>query len=139
MRIAYNLPYVFRPGASPTENAQVLRIMLDCLISLNQAYLQNHTVPDLYQSGVIYGRTRIWDPIPALYARGYGDCKSVSAALIAQYRKKGIDCAPVFRWIHTKDPNRAGETDYHILVQTAKGFEDPSKVLGMGRNENARY
>jgi len=139
MQIAYNLPHVFRPGALPEENARVLRIMLDCLISIDEAYLQNHAAVDLYHSGVVYGRTRIWEPIPALYERGYGDCKSLSAALIAEYRKKGIACQPVFRWVKTKDPYRAGETDYHILVQTAKGFEDPSKVLGMGRNENARY
>ena len=135
MQIAYNLPHVFNPRASQAENARVLRILLDTLINLNQAYLENHTVLPLYKSGVVYGRTRIWEPIPALYSRGYGDCKSLSAALIAEYRRQGIDCAPVFRWNKAKG-YRAGETDYHILVQTAKGFEDPSKVLGMGKDEN---
>lgn len=139
MQITYNLPHVFNPAASQAENAQVLRVLLDCQIGINLVFLKNHAAVDLYHSGVVYGRTRIWDCIPALYQRGYGDCKSLSAALIAQYRRKGIECAPVFRWIKSSNPNRIGETDYHILVQTAKGFEDPSKVLGMGRNENAYF
>jgi hypothetical protein len=86
---------------------------------------------------VVYGRTKLWEPIPALYQRGYGDCKSLTAALIAQYRKKRIACEPVFRWV--RKPERQGETDYHILVHTDKGFEDPSKVLGMGADENSNY
>lgn len=137
MQITYSLPHVFFPGASPVENARVLRVMLDCLIELNRVYLLNHAPPALYRSGVVYGRTRVWEPIPALYARGYGDCKSLTAALIAEYRQKGIACSPVFRWI--KRAERMGETDYHILVQTEKGFEDPSKVLGMGKDEHSNY
>ena len=137
MQITYNLPHVFFQGASQVENAQVLRILLDTLINLNLAYLRNHSVPGLYQSGVVYGRTQIWEPIPALYQRGYGDCKSLTGALIAEYRRQGIACEPVFRWIPSKA--RPGSTDYHILVQTAKGFEDPSKVLGMGQNENVHF
>jgi len=140
MQITFNLPHVFYPGASSEDNARVLMILLDSLISINQAYLRNHAAKDLYSSGVVYGRTQIWDTIPALYQRGYGDCKSLTAAYIAQQRRKGIECEPVFRWKrvgpHSK---RAGNTDYHILVQTEKGFEDPSKVLGMGANENAWF
>lgn len=139
MQITYSLPHVFFPGSSQVENARVLKILLDMLIGLNESYLKNHAVPNLYRSGVVYGRTQVWEPIPALYARGYGDCKSLTAALIAEYRKNGIVCQPVFRWIRSKDPNKIGSTDYHILVQTNKGFEDPSKVLGMGKNENAHF
>ena len=140
MRITYNLPQVFNPSASQAENAQVLRVLLDCLIQINLAYLKNHAAADLYQSGVVYGRTKIWECIPALYQRGFGDCKSLSAALVAQYLRQGKKCRPVFRWIKSKNPNRIGETDYHILVQTEDGrFEDPSKVLGMGREENRQF
>jgi len=137
MQITYSLPHVFHPGASQVENAQVLKILLDTLINFNTAYLKNHTALPLYQSGVIYGRTQIWEPIPALYARGYGDCKSLSAALIAEYRKRGIACKPVFRFI--ENARQPGSINYHILVQTENGFEDPSKVLGMGKNENAHF
>lgn len=135
MQITYNLPHVFAPDSPSVENAYALRALLDCLIALNLAYLRNHTAPDLYRSGVVYGRTLWWEPIPALYARGFGDCKSLSAALIAEYTKKGIPAKAVFRWINRKE----GGTDFHILVQTPKGFEDPSKRLGMGKDENAHF
>ena len=48
-------------------------------------------------------------------------------------RKQGVMTNPVFRWI----PNSTGGISYHILVQTPQGFEDPSRALGMGANENA--
>jgi hypothetical protein len=80
-------------------------------------------------------RTAIWDTLPALYERGYGDCKSLTAALVAQYLRQGIECAPVFRFKERADGS--GALDFHILVQTAQGFEDPSKVLGMGKDEVA--
>lgn len=136
MQITFNLPHVFRPGSNPTENAYVLRVLLECLIELNRTYLQfRPQTPELYESGVRYDRTTWWETIPALYGRQKGDCKSLTAALIAQYREQGIEANPVFRF--RKNPH--GGTDYHILVQTANGFEDPSKVLGMGQNENAWF
>jgi hypothetical protein len=82
---------------------------------------------------VRYGRTRVWETIPALYQRGFGDCKSLTAAYIAELQKRGMQADPVFRWIRTPE----GGTDFHILVQTIRGFEDPSKVLGMGSVEVA--
>lgn len=135
MQITYNLPHVFFPGSDRTENANVLQALLDMLIHINMIYLQKmkragHPVPSLYESGVVYGRTRWWEPIPALYDREYGDCKSLTAAIIAEYKMKNVLCRPVFRW----SPNPES-TDYHILVQTATEFEDPSKVLGMGKDE----
>jgi hypothetical protein len=110
-------------------------VLLDALITLNLAFLQSYTVPTLYRAGVRYGRTKIWDTIPALYQKGYGDCKSLTAALIAQYRMAGVECEPVFRFVRNRDKSK----DFHILVQSYSGFEDPSKVLGMGANENARF
>jgi len=141
MQITFSLPHVFYPGSNRDEDADALRDSLDYLIRLNLSFLRHTAVAPLYQSGVRYGRTTIWDTIPALYKRGYGDCKSLTAALVAQYRIARIDCAPVFRWVRRNDGS--GSTDYHILVQVAPskqnpdGFEDPSKVLGMGKNENA--
>lgn len=135
MQITFNLPHVFHPASDRVENAQVLQVLLDTAIQINIVYLQGmkqrgHSVPSLYESGVVYSRTRWWEPIPALYERGYGDCKSLTAAIIAEYRMKKVNCRPVFRW----SPNPES-TDYHILVQTMTEFEDPSKVLGMGKDE----
>jgi len=129
-QISISLPHVFHAGSSQTESDQVLRILLESLVSINLVFLANHAVPRLYESGVVYGRTRVWEPIPALYIRRYGDCKSLSAALIAEYRRAGQEARPVFRW--EKDPHNPNKTNYHILVQKADGtFECPSKRLGM--------
>jgi len=143
MQITFELPHVFSPSASAEENAYALRALLDCLINLNVAYLRSMVrkgvaVPPLYQSGVVYGRTTVWDTLPALYLRRYGDCKSLSAALIAQYRMRGIKADPVFRFNPRKDGSKA--LDFHILVQLGNGtYEDPSKRLGMGTNELAWF
>lgn len=134
MQIALNLPHVFTADASPVENAKCLRALMTCLVHINMSYLQHHSVLPLYRSGVVYGRTTLWEPIPAVIQRGYGDCKSLAAWLVAERRARYYCAKPVFRWIMRPDRG----TDFHILVQTDAGFEDPSKVLGMGTHENAR-
>lgn len=142
MQITFNLPNVFYPGADRAENSAELKGLLDYLIGSNMRYLTSNSfrkrpVPSLYRSRVRYGRTTWWENIPALYRRGYGDCKSLTAALIAEYRLSGIQCEPVHRFFNGQN----GATNYHILVQVdgKTGFEDPSKVLGMGKNENAHF
>ena len=106
------------------------------MVAENMDFMRSHPeTPSLYRSGVTYARTLWWEPIPALYARGTGDCKSLATALCAQYRLMGIRCQPVFRWVY----NSGGGSDYHILVQTESGWEDPSKILGMGRHENSKF
>jgi hypothetical protein len=139
MQIVYNLPHVFSLEASRVENAEVLRCLLECLVQVNLAFLRCHPrVRTLYKSGVVYGRTKEWEPIPALFERGYGDCKSLSAALIAEYVMAGKQAAPVFRF-SPGSYRGDGSILYHILVQTPKRVEDPSRVLGMGQNEWAHF
>lgn len=125
----FHLPHVFGFDSSTVENAKILRASLDFLIYVNQAFLKHNTVAPLYQSGVRYDRTMVWDSIPALYNKGFGDCKSLTAALIAEYRAGGVEAVPNFRFVPR--PDRGNVADYHILVQTLEGYEDPSKVLGM--------
>jgi hypothetical protein len=134
MRIVFNLPHLFRLDTSPVENSDGLRNLMETLVRFNLDYLKNYKVPHLYRSGVVYGRTNMWEPIPALYERGFGDCKSLSAALIAQYEIRGIPASPVFRFSAS---SYRGDDHllYHILVQTTDGYEDPSRKLGMGRDE----
>jgi hypothetical protein len=149
--ITFALPHLFAPGVSPRENAEGLRVLLDTLINLNGWFLRHHPARSLYESGVVYARTDLWEPIPALYTAGYhgtdnpssnfekkwgkfGDCKSLSAALIAQYRYQGKWAEPQFRF----DP-RQGSSLYHILVRTIEGPEDPSVMLGMGKDESAWF
>ena len=144
MRICFDLPHVFNGQATDLANAYALRSLLDCLIRQNVLYLKltNARVPRLYQSGVRYDRTKVWDSIPALYARKYGDCKSLTAALVAEYTVRGIKARPVFRF----NPKADRGHDYHILVEVPRKngldrvqFEDPSRKLGMGAIEVAPF
>jgi hypothetical protein len=140
MIIEFNLPHVFYPQASMVDNSEALETLLESLISINVQFLNMvRSCRPLYKSGIIYGRTKVWDSIPGLYARGYGDCKSLTAALIAESRVAGIKCRPVFRWKKRDSKAVYSSNDFHILCQFAHGFEDPSKVLGMGADENARF
>lgn len=130
-----NLPQAFYPGSSPRVNSFALRKLLDDLTDENVQYLKQTQSCPLYFSGVVYARTTEWDSIPALYNRGFGDCKSLTCALVAEYRNKGLEAKSVFRYVK----NAKGSYDFHILVQTPYGFEDPSKFLGMGNDENAWF
>lgn len=137
-QVTFDLPHVFHVESTPHENAIALQTLLHCLCSIDRIFLMHRMgqVPCLYDSGVIYDRTIVWDSIPALYARGYGDCKSLACARAAEYLVNGYPANIVFRWLHD---SKDGVTNYHILVQTPTGFEDPSKVCGMGSDENAYF
>lgn len=74
MRICFDLGGVFYDGSSDEDNAIALQQLLECLIGINRLYLRRFRAPKLYQSGVRYARTQIWDSIPDLVKRGYGDC-----------------------------------------------------------------
>ena len=136
MRVAFDLGDVFHPGASDTDNALALQALLEALIAINRVYLRRYRgVPPLYRSGVRYGRTQVWDSIPDLLARRYGDCKSLTAMYVAQAREaKGDKAAkPVFRFARN---TQTGQKDFHILVWEPgkpknQEFEDPSRRLGM--------
>lgn len=142
-QVTFDLPGAFEPDSLPLDNAVALQALLRCLIAINIDFyqrIQGRAYPSLYESNVVYGRTQVWDSTPALRGRGYGDCKSLSCDRIAElYVRNGEVCKPVFRWEKRKD----GVTNYHILVQrntnSPNPFEDPSKVKGMGQNENAYF
>lgn len=131
MIVTMNLPHAFIPESSALENAKVLKTLMQALVAIDEAYLEHHAAPKLYASRVVYGRTQEWEPIPAVLARGYADCKSLAAWRVAELRKEGKRADTVFRWRERAN----GIRDYHILVVTPNGYEDPSKVLGMGGSE----
>jgi len=131
--ITYSISFAFNADSHPLVNARVLTILLENLIAVDRVYLRStkeagHSVPALYRAGVVYGRTRTWDAIPDVKAKEFGDCKSLSAWYCAEEREAGRFVKPVFRWIQNPYTK---VRDFHILVQTPKGFEDPSKILGM--------
>lgn len=126
--VVFTIAKAFRNVKANTVNAIALEALMNCLCRLDCLFLKCKpgTIP-LYSSGVYYDRTTVWDTTPALYARGYGDCKSLTACRIAELRAQGVPCRPVFR--HMSGGN---DTMFHILVLLPDGsFEDPSKALGM--------
>lgn len=133
MRISLDIGGVFYPGAPDEDNAIALQALLEALISVNRVYLRRFRgrVPKLYDAGVVYRRTQVWDSVPDLIARRYGDCKSLTAMRVAELREDGENAKPVFRF--ARNPY-TGAKDFHILVQRGNGqYEDPSARLGMGR------
>lgn len=138
MNVVFGLRDVFNVDTPMISNARVLRALLDTLIVADEEYLRNHSAPRLYSSHVRYGRTNEWESIPDVMARGTGDCKSLSAWLVAEKRVRDGQAAEAdFRWM--RNPKKGGIPDWHIVVRTSTGvgWEDPSKVLGMNMNENA--
>lgn len=134
MNVHFNLTHAFVPGSSALENAKVLKHLMACLVTIDEIYLEHHQAPKLYASHVVYGRTNEWEPIGAVLERRSGDCKSLAAWRVAELRKEGKRADIVFRW---KERPNSMVRDYHLLVVTPEGYEDPSKKLGMGQNEVA--
>jgi hypothetical protein len=137
-RVVFDLPNVFHIGSDPTDNARALQTLLHCLCDIDAAYLQfrNGKIPELYHSGVYYDRTDVWDSTPALYSRGFGDCKSLASTRIAELSVcYGVPCTPEFRFFQDEQKR----TFYHIVLFTPEGRECPSKVLGMGQDENSYF
>ena len=126
--IVFCIEDAFEMQSSKIANALALSELLKCLCNLNLVYLKLHpNTPGLYDSGVRYCRTLVWDSIPALFSRQLGDCKSLSAARIAELRNRGVWCRPVFRF-----NQRPGFTMFHILIMFQDGsWECPSAILGM--------
>lgn len=127
--LTFKVKGAFGLHSSAIKNAKALEALLMLLTEINCYYLRTRPpVAPLYNAGVYYSRTTVWDSIPALYMRGYGDCKSLTAARVAELLTHGYSrVRPVFRF----DRNRRG-TMFHILVMYPDGSpEDPSKILGM--------
>jgi len=102
-------------------------------------------VPYLYSTKIVRGIPRpiiiyrtpenacggdVWQDIPTLIERGYGDCKDL-ACYLAAYRTvfDRIPCRPRVRrrWLN------GGFALYHVVVEnmTNGEIEDPSLLLGM--------
>ena len=142
MEITFNLSHCFEGVSDSKTEAAVINSLLRCLVNINLAYIRGHAVPPLYRAGVVYGRTREWEPIPTVMERGYADCKSLSAWLCAEYLARGISARCVHRWVARDVQNVELDSkmrefsvrDFHVLVQTERGYEDPSAKLGMNKD-----
>lgn len=109
-----------------------LRAVLDLLVKLNLIELGQRRYPDLYKSGIRYkkepkipGRFERWQTIKDMMRSGWGDCEDLASARVAQLRMMGVRAVP---WL-----KKHGGT-WHVVVRYPNGkFEDPSKILGMGK------
>lgn len=129
--VVFGIDDAFYAQASKSSNASALRALLDCLVDLDVIYLEAYpNTPGLYEARVFYHfmpTKAPWDTIPTLFSRGYGDCKSLAAARIAELRCRGQVAKPVFRFLK----NNWG-TMFHILILHSNGnWECPSRILGM--------
>jgi hypothetical protein len=153
--VCFLLPRVFSRGSKLRANARAAEALLECLTEIDVLYwtLRGGVLEPLYVNPLYYKRTAIWDTTPALYARGYGDCKSLACTRTAEYRMAGRMSRSFFRFIPPElNPDR--EFMYHIVTgkdqppmgrqpipwePTGTAWEDPSKVKGMGQNEWAYF
>jgi hypothetical protein len=110
--------------------------MTEALAVINLAHLkQAPNTPFLYESGVVYRPERDGEElldIPALMVQGWGDCEDLAAWRVAELRFNDIPA-----WVEIliqQNPTRGNDEpkfDYHLLVGTPWGKQDPSKELGM--------
>jgi hypothetical protein len=129
--VVFGIDAAFHPRASIEQNAKALWALLNCLIDLNVICLDAcPALPRLYDTRVFYHlmpTMAAWETTPTLFRRGFGDCKSLVAARIAELRKNGHTAMPVFR--NVKD---GWGTMFHILILHGDGrWECPSRLLGM--------
>jgi len=137
------LELTFRISVSQDEESRdrVLKILLWALIALNLEYLKkNPGTPSLYKSGVRFIRERegeeLWPTIGEVIKAGGGDCEDLAAWRVAELRNSGIPARPAWRHRLVRMPSGQEATLYHILVFIpGRGYEDPSRLLGMGTNE----
>lgn len=115
-----------------------------CRANLDYLRMFPLTAP-LYKSGVTYQmesmrelrpydvpRIEDWYDIPTLYAVGHGDCEDLTMARVAELRIKGIKAEPFLKYQNIPGLG----VMYHVLVKLKNGkFDDPSKILGMGRHD----
>ncbi len=86
-------------------------------------------LPPLYHAGVRYqreprGRER-WQLPRETWRRRVGDCEDLAIWRAGELQAGGVDAWPFVY--------RAGPRQLHVIVARHDGYEDPSRVLGMGR------
>lgn len=106
--------------------------LLRALVRMNRWYRQNGWGSFTIYDGRIRYRAEppgqeVWQSIPALFARGEGDCVDLATARVAQLPKTVRATAR----LQEEGPNQTGGTLYHVVVATKNGIEDPSRKLGM--------
>jgi hypothetical protein len=118
-----------RAVVDASAHPAVLAALLEGLTAASAILIRRLGIPPLYHSGVRYqreprGRER-WQLAPETYDRGVGDCEDLATWRAAELRLEGVAARPLVY--------RAGPRQLHVIVATEHGYEDPSRVLGMGK------
>jgi hypothetical protein len=115
----------------------VLDALLEGWVRANELLIPLFHLPPLYESGVVYRREprgqERWKLAPQIYMDGYDDCEGLATVRAAELRLDGYDAAAR---VYHPNPNRG---QLHTVVVFPDGrIEDPSRILGMGRQRRHR-
>jgi hypothetical protein len=126
---------------------RLIEALLEGLIATNMEMLDGGAFPPLYEAGVQYQReprgSEDWQTCERTMRRGVGDCEDLTGWRVAELRRAGERGARPFvrpargigAGVGGRRRRRRGRRKWHVLVERADGsFEDPSLILGMGRN-----
>lgn len=121
---------------APEIVALTARYALRGMVLASRAALRLGEVPPLYQSGVRFRReppgVETFRDAVTTYRAGHGDCAHLVAWRVAELREAGEPATIRIYW----KPTPSGRL-FHVQVRRADGrIEDPSRKLGMGRNES---
>lgn len=132
--------------AMPYQGERELRLALALLTAANVRQMRERPLPPLYHSrvrqvdrhDVEYTREarghEEWQTAILVHERGEGDCEDLACYRAAELYVSGADRGARAIPMRT----RAG---WHIVVQRtqpSRTIEDPSKILGMGRERRPR-
>jgi hypothetical protein len=114
------------------RTAKVIMMLLRALVECNLDYLEEHPdTPHPYRVGIRYRREQgkeRWKSIPKIIADGEGDCEDLAAYLAAYLAFHGArPVSLILRWRELVSGGRL----FHVLVRGPRGYEDPSRKLGM--------
>lgn len=131
---------LFLDEADRERSERAMHFLLHALVCIDIEYIKRYHPPRLYRSGVRYDNERAgkkqWQDIGETLRLGKGDCKDLACWLVAEHRVQGLRSRPFIRYRTKSLGNGRRFSLYHILVQRPDGtIEDPSRVLGMGRDE----
>jgi hypothetical protein len=130
MKVVFDGGLLEHVGASRT--AKVITMLLRALVECNLDYLEKHpNTPHPYRAGIRYrredGKER-WKSIPKIIEDGEGDCEDLAAYLAAYLVHRGE--RPVSVVLRSR-VQPSGARLFHVLVRGPRGYEDPSRRLGM--------
>lgn len=114
------------------RTAKIILMLVRALVECNLDYLEEHPeTPHPYRAGIRYRRevrAERWKSIPKVIEDGEGDCEDLAAYLAAYLVHRGEKpVSLVLRW---KEQPSGGRL-FHVLVRGPRGYEDPSRRLGM--------